>query len=841
MSKTSLAVTNRIKNGTIYMITAQRSKIFKPVFCSRWIGILNSSTFIVLAGVTSTSIQAAEAYSEIPASIKRNNHTEQQEVKQLAAVQVVGRRVSNAEIAIGNNQSHSTVAITQNALLSAPAGTSGLKMLENLVGFNVQTNDPLGLYELGNSVSVRAFNVQQIGFALDGIPLGRSDSFGGSPIFRYVDNENTNRVIASTGTGDVSFPTYASLGPVVNYQTVNPAKTAGGTVVATLGSEDLRRSFIKLESGEHQGWSAYVSRSKIDSDLWRGPGAINREHIEGKLRYHSDAGHDIQLKVIHNDIDDFDVPGLNYQKYTGQAGDPFGRSGRYFGYIADLPNLPETVAGVRFSNPNYNQYYKLAINRRQDTLYGLSGKFLLGPALENQSSLYYENKKGSGVSPEAYATSLANYNAEKNIISGLYAPRGLEYGLSGMDGERYGGLTSFKLNLDQHDLEAGIWLENDKYHRTQARYNLVDGNPSLAPLFNEPVHLQRDYQSERQIAQLNVKDTWKTLADQLAVTVGAKALDMDYQVQGYRNPADYINQRQPVLSAHWKDNFLPYIGAVYKLNNRDQLFASWSQQLALPRGADDAFTQSAPNVPVPQPETAENFEIGYRLNHPRFNASLAAYHTQFDNRIQPYASLIPGSSQTETWYQNVGRSTAWGAELSGIWKPQFSKQQISTPLAEQESSQNTWAQQYLADKLFFNGNLTYNRTKLNDNLANLSIRNNSIPDSPELMAQLGSTYEASDWAVINLSARYTAKRYTNLSNTETVPSYTLLNAYLDFSLPSSLSSLQTSYLHDVKLRFNIDNILDKDYIGTVLPTVNTPATFLSGAARSYQASLSFSF
>jgi len=91
------------------------------------------------------------------------------------AVVVVGRRVTDASLAIGFNQNHNTSAITQKALLSAPAGISGLKMLESLPGFNVQSNDALGLYEFGNSVSVRAFNFQQIGFVVDGIPLGRSD------------------------------------------------------------------------------------------------------------------------------------------------------------------------------------------------------------------------------------------------------------------------------------------------------------------------------------------------------------------------------------------------------------------------------------------------------------------------------------------------------------------------------------------------------------------------------------------------------------------------------------------------------------------------------------------
>ena len=102
-------------------------------------------------------------------------------------VVVQGRRMSEADEAVGLDQASNVVAVTREALLSAPAGISGLKMLESLPGFNVQTEGALGLYEFGNSVTVRAFNLQQIAFVLDGIPMGRSDAFGGSPIFRYVD------------------------------------------------------------------------------------------------------------------------------------------------------------------------------------------------------------------------------------------------------------------------------------------------------------------------------------------------------------------------------------------------------------------------------------------------------------------------------------------------------------------------------------------------------------------------------------------------------------------------------------------------------------------------------
>ncbi|HEY0946828.1 MAG TPA: TonB-dependent receptor, partial [Opitutaceae bacterium] len=194
-------------------------------------------------------------------------------------------RITDPTLAIGTDSTRNTISITREALLAAPAGISGLKMLESLPGFNVQTSDALGLYEFGNSVTVRAFNYQQIGFVLDGIPMGRSDQFGGSPIYRYVDNENLGRVTASQGTGDVSQPSYASLGPLVAYSTIAPSAQPGAQIAATVGSNDLERTFIKVQSGQWNGLSGYVSRSKQTSNQWRGPGTFDREHWDAKLRY----------------------------------------------------------------------------------------------------------------------------------------------------------------------------------------------------------------------------------------------------------------------------------------------------------------------------------------------------------------------------------------------------------------------------------------------------------------------------------------------------------------------------------------------------------------------------
>ncbi|GFM88029.1 TonB-dependent receptor [Pseudomonas cichorii] len=757
---------------------------------------------LLMIGLASESALAREASTQVSQDAR------------LEKVEVVGARVTQADEAIGTDQISNTLSISHQALLSAPAGTSGLKMLEALPGFNVQVNDALGLYEFGNSVFVRAFNFQQIGFSIDGVPLGRSDQFGGSPIYRYVDNENTQRVTASTGAGDVSQPGYTSLGPYVDYVSSNPARESGISTSYTLGSDSLRRSFIKLETGEYQGLSAYFSRSKIDGDLWRGPGTIDREHLEGKVRYEFGEGHELLFRAVHNDFFDYDSPYVNLAQYNGTANDEFGRSGRDFAYLGELPDLPETAAGVPYSNAGYNQYYKQAINQRRDTLYSLTGNFQLNPDLESRTSVYYEAKKGYGVSPEAYATSLALYNAQSGSVAGLVAPRGVQYGLSALSGHRYGALSSQTWHVGNHAIETGVWVEKDVFNRLQARYNLLDGSPAGTPLRNEPVHLQGDFSSTRDSVQFHLKDTWTLLDDRLRLQYGFKRLDLDYRIEGYRNAGDYIANRQPRLSTSWNDHFLPQVGLVYDVTANSQVFASYSENMALPRGADDVFRSASPNAPAPEAETSKNYEVGYRLNRPTFNASWAFYRTEFDNRLQAFASPVAGSSTVETFFQNVGKAEAYGTELSGQWKPPV-----------------------LSNKVVLNGNLTYNIARFKDDAAGFALRDNDIPDSPRWLAQAGVTYELQPWAVLNFSARHIGSRYSNFTNTESVPGYTLYNAYLDLGG----DNLRYGPLKSVKLRFNIDNLFDKDYLGYILTSTSGPAFYRPGSPRTFQTTLSAEF
>jgi iron complex outermembrane receptor protein len=743
---------------------------------------------------------------------------------------VTGKRVSEASVAIGTDHATATVSITREALLSAPAGVTGLKMLESLPGFNVQANDALGMYEFGNSVSVRAFNFQQIGFLLDNIPMGRSDQFGGSPIYRYVDNENLQRVTASAGAGDVSLPSYASLGPIVDYFTQKPAEDAGGAASFTLGSDALKRGFLRLESGKVGPLSGYVSGSWIKGDLWRGPGTIDRKHYEGKLRYDLPNGGDLSFQTVHNDYYDYDSPSITKAQYNGTAGDAFGRSGRSFAYLGYVPaGLAPAVynglTGPTYSNAGYAQYYKFAVNKRQDHLYGLTLNTPITDALDFTTTAYYEDKSGYGVSPEAWATSRASYEAELGKVAGLTAPKGIQYGLSGIDGTRKGITGKVTWKVAFNTFQAGLWLEDDDYHRTQARYNTVNGAPDGAPLLNEPVHLQRNYTSTRETTQFFLKDTLSLIDDTLKVELGFKSTDIDYKISGYRNPNDYINQRQPTLKDNWKDNFLPQVGVVYNLNSRDQIFSSYSENMALPRGADDIFSAVSPTIAGPVPETSKNLELGYRANRQTFNASFVVYRTTFANRLQQFNAVVPGGGgAVESFYQNVGGVKAQGAEFSGQWKPEL-----------------------LGGKIYFNANVSYNKSKFEDDVLNyrssataapvtLATAGKIVPDFPEWLMQGGVTVEPVDGLVFNLSARHIDDRFTNFVNTESTKGYTLWNAYLDLG-----DGFAAGPFKQVKTRVNVDNIFDKDYLGTISTTVNTPASFRPGSHRTIQFTLSADF
>ena len=766
------------------------------------------------------------------AQVAAAGNAEPQAVEEpMGDIVVNGRRISQADEAVGQDRITSTVAVTREALLSAPSGISGLKMLESLPGFNVQTDGALGLYEFGNSVQVRAFNLDQIGFIVDGIPTGRSDAFGGSPVFRYVDNENLGVVEASPGAGGVTMPSYSSLGPIVSYRSIEPQEDLGVFVSQSFGDFDMKRTFVRVSTGRVGPLKAYVSRTKLDTDLWRGAGSVDREHWEALAQVDLGGTSWARFKFVANDFFDYDSPSLTRAEYNSSTPDLSGNVGRYRGYLGTVPAYAPVAGGPQYSNANYTYVSDLAINVRKDKLYGATFHAGIADNVYAETTLYWEDKDGYGVSPDSYANSLTRYRQQSARGFALTAPRGTQFGLSGVGGDRIGIVQSIHADVGRHALDAGIWAEQDKYRRTQLRYNTVGGSPAADPIYSEPVYLRRDYRTERQTTQLYVRDRI-ALTDSFSLDLGNKMLDLDYQHRGYRDFNDYARVVGGVTVAGWgpqynrarySDYFLPTAGILFKLpDHRSQLFASYAENMALPKGMDDVFSvsyaSSAALVAAPAPERSKNVELGVRTTQPQFFASLTGYYTKFDNRIQSITSILPGTTNvTETFYQNVGGVEAYGAELLANVKPTV-----------------------LRGFAYFNANVTYNHAQFQDDIVatpTLTYRTAGkfLPDSAKWIVSGGITVEPSPWLVANLTAKYTSKRFSTFDNSagSSVPGFTVFSAYADIGDGFSLGPIKNA-----KIRVNVDNLFDKDVLSFISPAITGDGFFRPLSPRTVQLSLS---
>jgi iron complex outermembrane receptor protein len=55
----------------------------------------------------------------------------------------------------------------------------------------------------------------------------------------------------------------------VTYTSSDPAKHMGGAITQSFGSADALRTYVRLDTGEHNGFSAYLSGQYSRQNLFR--------------------------------------------------------------------------------------------------------------------------------------------------------------------------------------------------------------------------------------------------------------------------------------------------------------------------------------------------------------------------------------------------------------------------------------------------------------------------------------------------------------------------------------------------------------------------------------------
>lgn len=173
-------------------------------------------------------------------------------------------------VVIGSGQARSVSTLLPANLDVLPPGTSVQKALNFLPGVSAQSIDALGVNEQSLSLQVRGFNTTHLGYTLDGMPLGDGayNNYNGLTISRALISENLGRADLATGIAGLAIPSTSNLGGALTYVSSDPRKKLGLMGSQTFGSENTARTFLRFDTGEHAGFSAYISGQYSQQDLF---------------------------------------------------------------------------------------------------------------------------------------------------------------------------------------------------------------------------------------------------------------------------------------------------------------------------------------------------------------------------------------------------------------------------------------------------------------------------------------------------------------------------------------------------------------------------------------------
>lgn len=344
----------------------------------------------------------------------------------------------------------------------------------------------------------------------------------------------------------------------------------------------------------------------------------------------------------------------------------------------------------------------------------------------------------------------------------------------------------------RHDLQVGAESSYVKYYRKDLwrttaanqktiNYNTLAGTNLTTLSSIDPA--SSDQTNKLHTYGMYIQDS-VYLTDQWIAVLGARYTHWQ-QTAGRGRPF--------ALNTNTDDGkWLPRAGLVYKINDQASVYASYTESLKPSWTIAPLKTQLTSDVP---PEESKSYEIGFKYElDSRLSANLAVYDIKKTNIID---------NDTIT---NV--STAQDARSRGV------ELDISGRLTDKLDAILTYA--YTDAKV----TASTNATAVGKNLPNVA----------KNTASLSLTYDYGQLGLGNLrlgtSGNYVGDRPGDDSNNFKLPNYTLVNAFVSYDTKL--------YGQAINLKFNVNNIFDKDYLTAT--TMADTAAYLNvsrGDSREY--------
>jgi iron complex outermembrane receptor protein len=687
-----------------------------------------------------------------------------------------------------------------------PAGTSPLKAIEKLPGVNFQSADPFGAYEWSTRIVVRGFNQNQMGFTLDGVPLGDM-SYGnhnGLHISRAVPSEDVGRVSLSQGAGALGTASTSNLGGTLEFFTLDPASDFGARVDLTGGSDSTRRIYGRFDTGALGGNGPRISLSAVDgtTDKWKGSGEQQQRMYS--LKAVQPIGETGSVTAYYNYSDRAE------RDYQDLSFDIIRRRGEDWDNWA--PDWTAAVAAARacaasgFGNAvACDDAYWDAAGIREDSLAYLGVDLPSDDGLSFSARAYMHKNEGQGLWGTPYVPTPGG--APLSV-------RTTEY-----DIDRKGALATIGWALGSHDLEVGVWIEDNDFNQARRFYpepNLAGPTQSFTSFRSDPLLTQWEYNFNTKTLQYHLQDVI-SLGETLRLTAGFKGMKVE-------NSANTVTGPNKSGSIEAKESFLPQLGFTWAPWEGGELFGVAARNARAFVSANTAgpFSTTAAGFvairDVLKPETSDTIELGWRFRGESVEGVLAAYRIKFKDRLLAIQQG-PGIVGNPSVLANVGGVSTNGFEAAVNWRPMQHLNWFSS---------FAWNDSTFDENYTTNGNVVL-------------VGGKTVPDSPEMMLKTELAYDNGS-AFVRADANYVDGRYYTFLNQGSVPSYTLFNASAGYRFAD------VAMFEELTLQAAVTNLTDKFYISTVGSNgfVNadpngTAQTLLRGAPRQVFVSIKAKF
>ncbi|MDQ0248150.1 iron complex outermembrane receptor protein [Sphingomonas kyeonggiensis] len=719
-----------------------------------------------------------------------------------------GSSEENQIVVIGRGETRQVQQISASDIAELAAGTSPLKAIEKLPSVNFQSADPFGAYEWAQRVSIRGFNQNQLGFTLDGIPLGDA-SYGnvnGLHISRAVSSENVGEVRVSQGAGSIGTQATNNLGGTIEFFSRDPSDQFGVHAEGTYGSENTVRLFGRIESGDIGGGvKAYASYVYSDMDKWKGWGSQRTNQANGKIVAPVADGVRLVGTISYSDRreNDYQDLSLGMINHFGYKWDNISNDYALAVRLADIANNIDNVnnstgapgadglsdiTGLAPSNPAAGKVFPAPFQTIDDAYFnaaGLRRDWIGSFGVEGETGGlnfalkgYYHNNHGQGLwytpyvgSPGAGASPISIRTTEYDMD---------RKGVFGHTGGQFG---------EHNDVTVGFWYERNDFQQARRFYALssrTEVTRDSLDFQSNPFATQWDFDYATDTFQYYVQD--KLTFGDLTLNLGWKG----FKVKDKASP----NVSGGLASGEIDvtDWFQPTAGFNYKIGGGAELFGGFSQVtrafVASATTGPFATTQAGFNALLSgstrlKPEQSDTYELGGRLRSGPFTGSLAGYYVNFRNRLLGVTTGagIVGNPVT---LQNVGDVRSIGFEATGDLR--------------------------LGSGFGAFVSYSYNDSTYRDDVRNAAgallaaTRGKTVVDAPKHLLKGELTYDLGGFNA-RIGANYMSKRYFTYTNDQSVGGRVLVDATLGYKF--DLGG------HDLEIQANATNLFDKKYVSTI--------------------------